>query len=83
MSRFMMLSAGKLRPLSFAQGGEEPPTLVSSETPWGGIPFEVHSIPALDDPQQPGIPAGERGILIPTQGTQTWVLRDRRQEVGS
>ena len=76
----MMLSAGKLRPLSFSHDGEDPPAFVSSSTPWGGIPFEVHCIPALEDPQQPGIPVGERGILIPIQGTQTWVLRDRRCE---
>lgn len=75
-----MESFGKLKPLSFDPVGESGPVLASANTPWAGIPFEVHDLPAFDDPFETIPPPGERGITVTLEGARTVVCqRGRRQ----
>lgn len=80
MSRFMMQALGSVRPLSFDGGGTTPPLLVSAQTPWAGVPFELHATRPFEGDRDGGPPAGEQTALVVIEGSTEVLLRERERE---
>jgi len=73
--RMFMQADGKVRPLSFDRDGHNQPLLSSAATPWAGLPFELHETPAIQGPWEGGPLPGERGLLVPVEGTRAFDLQ--------
>lgn len=81
VARFLMQALGKVRPLSFDGGVGAPPLAVSADTPWVGVPFELHATRPIEGDRDSGPPAGEQSALVVIEGSMDVVLRERGRDV--
>jgi len=70
----MMQVRSAMRPLSFGSGARAPLER-SATTAWAGLPFEVHTLGAMDDVGHSGPRPGEHGMMVVTRGSYQSVLR--------
>jgi AraC family transcriptional regulator len=76
VARIMVRAAGGARPLSFDSNRSADPAsrsrgslgLVSSATPWAGLPIEEHRICTYESRGEAGPVDGECGLLVITEG---------------
>ena len=77
--RIMMQLGGAQRPLVLGPSGGAP--LCSAQTPWAGVPFEVHRMNSTTDVGESGPVDGEVGILVIIEGSVDIVARGKTRDV--
>lgn len=81
-ARIMMQTARGQRPLSLGNTAGKSLILSSADTPWRGLPMEIHAIRSSGGAfGEAGPPDGERGALVILEGWLDVVVRRHGQEV--
>ena len=60
----MMRTAGREQALTLASSRRKSLILTSAETPWAGLPFEMHSMRDIREAGESGPVDGEYGVMV-------------------
>ncbi|MET0283656.1 MAG: AraC family transcriptional regulator [Polyangiales bacterium] len=77
-ARILMQTARGVSPLQLGAG---PPLLNSRDTPWTGIPLELHQMASADDIGSSGPLDGESGLLVFLDGSIEFTRRTRQRDL--
>jgi len=81
IDRLQIQISGVQRPLSFDPEGRGAPLLTSANTPWAGMPFELHEVKPFARAGGAGPVDGECGVVVLLDGAVDLAVRRDRREV--